>query len=307
MIVTLQMPSKKLKRALKLLLKIIITVLCIWYISHKVDLKKMAAILPATKPWWLVLAVLAFMASKLLSSFRINIYFRNIDIRLTEWENIKLYWLGMLYNLFLPGSIGGDAYKVVRLTKEYHVPYKKTAAAVLLDRFSGLLALGLLLGAFWLIVFNMGFYSGWVIAGMVMGVPAFYCVIKYVFPSFLPGFWSTFGWSMCVQALQVVAMFSILRALNIHDQMNNYILIFLASSVVAVLPFTVGGLGARELVFVWGAQWFLLDNTVSVMASALFYGITVLSSSFGLPFIFFDPLKKVAPQPQETQYATATE
>jgi hypothetical protein len=51
----------------------------------------------------------------------------------------------MFYNLFLPGAISGDAYKVVLLTRKYDVSYKKITAAVLLDRFSGLLALGLIL------------------------------------------------------------------------------------------------------------------------------------------------------------------
>lgn len=291
MIITLPAPSKKWKQGIKLFLKIAITIICIAYISQKIDFKKLSGIVSRTEPVWIGLGVMAFMLSKLLSSFRLNIYFKNIDIHLSQWKNIRLYWLGMFYNLFLPGSIGGDAYKVVRLSKEYNTAYRKTAAAVLLDRFSGLVALGLLLGIFWVIVFNGGQYSGWVIAGMLLMIPCFYIVVKVFFPSFIPGFWQTFAWGMAVQILQVVAMFCILRSLNIHQQMGVYTLIFLASSVMAVLPFTIGGLGARELVFVWGAQWFLLDNTVSVTASALFYAITVISSSFGLPFIFFDPLQ----------------
>ncbi len=79
----------------------------------------------------------------------------------------------MFYNLFLPGSISGDAYKVVRLTKDFNVAYKKTTAAVLLDRFSGLLALGLLLGVFWAIAFKGGYYSIWLMAGILLGIPFF--------------------------------------------------------------------------------------------------------------------------------------
>jgi uncharacterized membrane protein YbhN (UPF0104 family) len=291
MIITLPAPSKKWKQGIKLALKIAITVICLVYISQKIDFKKLSAAILHTQPLWIVLGVMAFMLSKLFSSFRLNIYFSNINLQLSQWKNIKLYWLGMFYNLFLPGSIGGDAYKVVRLSKDYNITYRKTAAAVLLDRFSGLAALGLLLGIFWVAVFNGGNYSGWIIAGMALMIPCFYFAIKIFFPSFISSFWPTFAWGMAVQVLQVAAMYCILRSLNIHQHMEAYTLIFLASSVMAVLPFTIGGLGARELVFVWGAQWFLLDNTVSVTASALFYAITVVSSSFGLPFIFFDPLQ----------------
>jgi glycosyltransferase 2 family protein len=307
MILTFRMPSQKLPKLVKLLIKLTITALCIWYISHKIDLKKLSAALALANPLWIVGAVLAFVVSKLLSSFRLNIYFRNIDINISEWKNIRLYWLGMFYNLFLPGSISGDAYKVVRLGKDFNVTYKKTTAAVLLDRFSGLLALGLLLVAFWTIAFKGGYYSGWLIAGMLPGIPVFYLVIKKFFPYFLPGFAPTLAWGMAVQVLQIVCMYCILQALHIHAHTENYILIFLISSVVAVLPFTIGGFGAREVVFLWGAQLLGLDHTTSIMASLLFYGTTVTSSLPGLPFIFIDPLKSNTPTTPSQQYATTME
>lgn len=307
MILTFRMPSEKLRKLLKLLIKIVITALCIWYISHKIDLRKLSGVLTVASPGWIVLAIGSFITSKLFSSIRLNIYFRNIDILLPEWNNIRLYWLGMFYNLFLPGSISGDAYKVVRLTKAFNVAYKKTTAAVLLDRFSGLLALELLLGIFWMIAFKGGYYSVWLMIGILLTIPVFYFLVKKFFPYFLPGFFPTFAWGIAVQLFQVACMYCILRALHIHAHTEQYMLIFLISSVVAVLPFTIGGLGAREVVFLWGAHIFGLDNTVSVMASLLFYGATVAASLPGLPFIFIDPLKTNTPKPAPQQYVTTME
>jgi glycosyltransferase 2 family protein len=307
MILTFRMPSEKFRKGTKLLIKIVITALCIWYISHKIDVKKLSGVLMVANPAWIAMAIGGFMISKMFSSIRLNIYFRNIDIHLPEWKNIQLYWLGMFYNLFLPGSISGDAYKVVRLTKEFNVAYKKTTAAVLLDRFSGLLALELLLGIFWMIAFKGGYYSAWVLTGVLLSIPLFYILVKIFFPDFLPGFFPTFAWGMAVQVFQVVCMYCILKALHIHTHIEQYMLIFLISSVVAVLPFTIGGLGAREVVFLWGAQIFGLDHTVSVMASLLFYGATVVSSLPGLPFIFIDPLKTNTPKTASPPYVTTME
>jgi uncharacterized membrane protein YbhN (UPF0104 family) len=301
------MPSEKVKKWLKLLIKIVITALCIWYISNKIDLKKLAEVLVLSNPLWIAAAVCAFFFSKMLSSLRLNIYFRNIDIQLPEWKNIRLYWLGMFYNLFLPGSISGDVYKVVRLTRDYNIAYKKTTAAVLLDRFTGLLALGILLGIFWIIAFKGGYYSVWLMTGILLAIPVFYFLIKIFFPYFLPAFFPAFGWGFAVQILQVVCMYCILQALHIQTHTGNYMLIFLISSVVAVLPFTIGGLGAREVVFLWGAHIFGLDHTVSVMASLLFYGAIVASSLPGLPFIFIDPLKIATAKPAPQTYATTME
>src|SRR5260370_40827739 len=97
--------------------------------------------------------------SKLFSALRLNIYFRSIHIHLPEWANIKLYWLGMFYNLFLPGSISGDAYKVILLKRKFNTSYKKTSAAVLMDRFSGLLALGLIMSVYGVIVLDNFIYE----------------------------------------------------------------------------------------------------------------------------------------------------
>src|SRR5919202_3802861 len=150
-------PEKKettISKLLKLLLKIVITVLCFWYISTKINFAKAWDALLQAQWGFLFLAAVLLGISKAISAFRLNIYFRNINIHLPEWRNIKLYWLGMFYNLFLPGAISGDAYKVILLTKKYKAPYKKTTAAVLLDRFSGLLALGFILSIYGVIVLD---------------------------------------------------------------------------------------------------------------------------------------------------------
>jgi uncharacterized membrane protein YbhN (UPF0104 family) len=307
MIFPLRMPSDKVKKAAKLLLKLLVTALCIWFISHKIDIKKIAGILTVASPQWVLLAVSAFMFSKLLSCFRLNIYFRHIDIRLPEWKNIQLYWLGMFYNIFLPGSISGDAYKVVRLTQLYQVPYKRTTAAVLLDRFSGLLALGVLLGVCWMLAFKGGNYSYWVMSGMLLAIPFCLLLVKLFFPYFVRSFFPTFAWGMAVQVFQVVCMYCILQALHIHDHTEQYMLVFLIAAVVAVLPVSIGGLGAREVVFLWGAQVFGLDNTVSVMASVLFYCTTIVSSLPGLPLVFIDPFKPTTAQQTATEDAITRE
>src|SRR3982750_1599808 len=133
------------RRIIKLLFKIGITILCFWYISTKIDFTKAFDAFKKANWFFLVAALIFFILSKLLSAFRLNIYFRNIRLSIPELTNIKLYWLGMFYNLFLPGAISGDAYKVILLNRRYKTSYKKTSAAVLLDRFSGVLALGVIL------------------------------------------------------------------------------------------------------------------------------------------------------------------
>ncbi len=282
--------GSKTNQWLKWLLKIAVTAICLWYVSGKIDFTKAGTALREANWFYLLLALIAFVISKLISAYRLNIYFRNIGIHLPEWQNIKLYWLGMFYNLFLPGSISGDAYKVVILTRKYQVPYKKTTAAVLLDRVSGLLGLGLILAVYSLFVLKDNLYSMAIVTGALLAVGLLYFVTKYYLKDFIPGFFPTLILGVFVQASQVVCAYLIMAALGIPAHVTEYIFLFLVSSVVAVLPLTIGGLGAREVVFLEGSKYFGLAQEVSVLISLLFYLITLFASAWGAWYVFKDPM-----------------
>ncbi len=286
-------PAKKDNlKWVKTIFKIGITLLCLWYISTKINFIEIVSIWSKSNLIWVLVAIVSFSFSKLLAAFRLNIYFRSISIAISEWTNIKLYWLGMFYNLFLPGSIGGDAYKVIKLSKDFNVPYKKTTSAVLLDRFSGLFALVLLMSFLWFLVFDGKYYSILILIGALLIIPVSYFAVRMLFPYFSKCFFPTYLWGILVQIFQMVTMFCILKALYVTINYPEYLLLFMISSVVAAIPFTIGGLGGRELVFLWGAQFLHLDMPTAVAASVLFYFTTVISSSFGIPMVFSNPLKE---------------
>src|SRR6478736_1946105 len=285
--------ESKLSKYTKLLLKIGVTIVCFWYISKKIDFNAVKDAFVKAKWLCLSLAVTLLMLSKLFSAFRLNIYFRNIHIHLTEGKNIKLYWLGMFYNLFLPGSISGDAYKVVLLKRKYDSSYKKTSAAVLLDRFSGLLALGLIMSAYGIMVLDKTLYDVILVIGSVTAIVALYFVVRFYFKDFLPGFWSTFVWGLLVQLTQVICVYCILLSLGLPLDQPQWVFIFLVAAVIAVFPVSLGGgLGTREVVFVEGAKYFHLDPQIALVISLLFYLSTVIASIWGLYFVFHDPLKE---------------
>jgi glycosyltransferase 2 family protein len=284
--------ESKTSRFLKLLLKIGITILCFWYISRKIDFgNALNALLKAN--WiFLFIALVFFALSKLLSAFRLNIYFRNIKLQLSEWNNIKLYWLGMFYNLFLPGAISGDAYKVVLLNRRYKTSYKKASAAVLLDRFSGVLALGVILCVYGIIVLHNYKYDVLLIAAAILGFAGFYFATRYLFKDFLQSFFSTFLWALAVQLSQVICIYFIMLSLHLPLSQHEWIFIFLLAAVISVLPISLGGgLGTREFVFVEGSRFFHLDPQTGVIISLLFYLLTVIGSVWGLYYNFHDPLK----------------
>lgn len=282
--------TSKWKKVLSLLVKTGITLLCFWYINQKIDWRQAGAAMQKANPFYLAFAVLLYFLSKLLSSIRLNFYFRNIGLRLSEWVNGKLYWMGMFYNLFLPGAISGDAYKVILLHRRFDTPYKKGSAAVLIDRFSGLLALALLLAGYALIVIHERWWDAAFVLAALGAVGGLYLLIRYFFSDFLASFWPALFWGLAVQGIQVVCIYALLYA-TAQPLLPEWIFIFLVTSVVSVLPLSLGGgLGTRELVFAEGAVFFGLDPAIAVVISLLFYCCNLVTSVWGVYYTFRDPL-----------------
>lgn len=289
-------PGSKKGKILKLLLKIAVTIACLWYVATKINFTNAAQAIKNANWFYLFIALVFFIVSKTIAALRLNLYFRDINIHLPGIKNIKLYWLGMFYNLFLPGAISGDAYKVVVLTKKYNVPYRKTAAAVLIDRFSGLVALGLILAGYGIIVLPGTFYAGLIVTGAVLGCITLYLITRFWFSDYIKSLVPTFFLGVAVQVSQVVCIYFILLSLHLPLQQSAWIFIFLAAAVITVLPLSLGGgLGTREFVFREGALFFLLNPNVAVVISLLFYLCTVVGSLPGLYYVFNDPLKNADP------------
>ena len=70
-------------------------------------------------------------------------------------------------------------------------------------------------------------------------------------------------------------------ALGIFENHLAYLVLFLASSVVAIIPITIGGVGAREMTFLLATPYFSIDTNTAVIFSLIFFIITAISSFFG--------------------------
>jgi uncharacterized membrane protein YbhN (UPF0104 family) len=89
-------------------------------------------------------------------------------------------------------------------------------------------------------------------------------------------------------------------ALGVSDSVMEYLLVFLISSIVAVLPITIGGIGSRELVFFYGAQWLGLNEGTSIGISMTFFLITAFVSLSGLMYHFKKPHLELRPLPGDS-------
>src|SRR5690606_34940068 len=280
------MTKQKLWALTKLFLKIGITLLSLYLVFSKVSFTDLKEAMTESDPIFFILAFLVFFLSQVITSTRLNGIFRGIGLFVSEKYNFKLYLLGMFYNLFLPGGIGGDGYKIFFLRRKFGIKGRRLLTAIFFDRLSGLWALGLIIAVLIIFIPQIGI-ANWIPLTLIpIGTIIYFLILKKFFADYSVSLFSTHFKALCVQSLQLISAICLLYALHFDGKFSPYLLMFLVSSLVAIFPFTVGGLGAREVVFLYGADIFNLDPHLAVLISLLYYFIAALMSTLGTYFIF---------------------
>jgi len=272
------------KKLLKIAIKIILTFIALYFVFSKIELKEVQKIITHANIWYLLLALLFFNLSKILSSLRLNIYFSHIGVKISEIYALKLYYIGMFYNLFLPSGVGGDGYKIYLLKKSHNIKVSTLITATLLDRLSGLIPLLFFAG---LLFISSDFYHKYIwldwiaIIGTTTIFPIFYLINLWFFKGYIEIFFQTTLVGSGVQLLQLISAFFIVYAIGYNSDMLIFLTLFLISSVMAVLPISIGGVGVRELTFLYGLTLLEIDADGGVAFSLLFFLISALSSLLG--------------------------
>lgn len=270
----------------KTAIKIGLSVAILYIVLHSIDEHLLWNTLKQSRPGWLVWAAVWFVASKIISAVRFRILLQTENIHLSDQKNLRLYWLGMYYNLLLPGGISGDAYKIKILMDAYEAPFKRMFAVTLLDRVGGVIALGQLCIALTFGIPGLQPYTWLGMVCMALSLPVSWWIYQKSGGSLNSVWGRTSLLSVAVQTTQLIATLGIVIALGESAHWMEYSVLFLISSVVAMLPLTIGGTGARELTFLWGAGLLHIDPEKSVAIAFVFYLISTLVALVGIAFSF---------------------
>jgi len=284
--------SQKAKKYFFNLLKLCFSVAAIWLVFSKISFSEVVAVFSTANSWYLVLALVFVLISAVLSAFRQNLSFRSTGAHLSPALNLKLFWVGMFYNLFLPGGIGGDGIKVYLVNKYRRNGVKKNIGAMLVNRVAGLVAIGV-------ITILLFYYSGdrlkigwpgW------FGIPLlylfYYFVLKFFLKSFLAIHAGLFGWSMLLQVMQLFSALLILYGFHQYTDVSEYLFLFFFSAIATAIPITIGGVGAREMVFLFGANFLHLNKELSIALSMMFFILSAIVSLTGIYWVFYPPFRR---------------
>ncbi len=221
-----------------------------------------------------------------MSSQRLTGIFHTYGFKISQLSNLKLYFIGMFYNYFIPGGIGGDAYKVYALNKQFNWKLKTLFQTVFIDRLIGLYAILFLILMFVFHLFNIYLIISIFAAGIIFLFLSRHFTIK-LFQKF-SGVYSKSLWlSFGIQLLQGAAFLCLVLSLTDEVEYLSYLVVFFISSILSLISFS--GVGAREYVFFQSSYYLILDPQIGVAAALAFNVLTALVSFIGVFYIVKSP------------------
>jgi len=299
------MDKKKLWNKVKIPLKVAVTALLIYYVFQKIDFNQVKQLFLTSNMWFILLALCCYFLSQVVSSWRLLSFLKAIGLEFSFWYNFRLYLLGMFYNVFLPGGIGGDGYKVYLLRKKYKLPTKRLLLAFFFDRLSGLWAVGFISVTLIIFIPKIDIPATWPITALLLGTLIYYLVLRRFFNNFSKHFIGSHIKAGMVQSLQVLSVICILLSQNFDGKFAPYLFSFLMSSIVALINIGVGGLGVRDVFMAHASDVFDIDQSLAVFITFTFWMINVLASLPGLWFVYRS--KEFEPLPSEEEMTNLKE
>ena len=267
------------------ILQIVITVFFVYFTISNLDLSKLFEVLNNINILYLIIAASIYFSSQIISSERLRYILNDNKFIISFKQNFTLYLIGLFYNFFIPGGIGGDAYKSYLMNKKFNWKLSKVVKLLLLDRLIGLGVLCcILIGLYEIIFLNFNFI--YLILTLCFLSIAGYYMVKLIFKN-QNIFWKSFIYSTASHFIQFISLFIILYSLGIVNNYLEIIIIFILSSIFSVFSF--GGIGIREYIFLSSASILNFSPELSASIGLLFTFSAAISSLPGLKFIISKP------------------
>ena len=281
-----------MKNKLLAIFQISITVFFIYYTLSKIGLYKVFEVVKSADLLLILCASIVYFLSQIISSQRLWFILNENNLIISSIENIKLYMIGIFYNFFIPGGVGGDAYKGVLMNKKFQWDLKKIYKLLVLDRLIGfgviicliLVFSGFILDFEFILEFSAvlaPLYALLFFIGKVLVQKIFDNKIVYTKAFFI---------SHLIQILQFGSIILILISLGVKENYFTFLYIFLISSVLSIFSF--GGIGIREYVFFTLAVNTPVGQDIATSVGLIFTFSALISSIPGLFFLMKMKSKK---------------
>ena len=272
--------------------QIIVTVFFIYYTLSKIGLHKILEVVKNADLLFILFASIVYFLSQIISSERLWFILKENNLIISSKENIKLYMIGIFYNFFIPGGVGGDAYKGVLMNKKFQWSLKKIYKLLILDRLIGFGVIICLIIVFSGFILDLEFISQFFVVLVPLYALLFFVgrvLVQKIFNNEIV-YTKAFFISHIIQILQFGSIVLILFSLGVTNNYFTFLYIFLISSVLSIFSF--GGIGIREYVFFTLASNTAVGPDIATSVGLIFTFSALISSVPGLFFLIKIKSKK---------------
>ena len=326
-----------MRRALRLVLTLVITGLALAYLLSKIDLHQTWEVLANASLGWFLLAV-AIMAGTVWP-----MAWRWQRLLLAQGIPDRLLWLVRAYftaytaGQILPTSIGGDAMRIFETSRRHPGHTGPITGTVLLERALGGAAT-VTLAAFGFVLavgsYDIGAYIwvelGFVLATVLLGVLLFSRrarrllawsvpllrrlrmerITRSVYeaihayrdkPRLLGG---VFALTLAVQAVRVLAIWAAARSVGVDLSPRVFYVMGPLLFLVLLVPFTINGIAVRESFFVSFLTGLGVSADRAFATGFIFFVVTVTISIPGALILGWENIRGRAPRPGPTEART---
>jgi len=286
------------KKTLSFLLKLAVSLTLLYYLFRRTDFSLLWQSFKGLSWSWFFISVVSFFLFQLISTFRwqkINFY---LGFKKPFFYFCRVYFIGIYFNTFLPGLLGGDIVRVFYLVKAGAA--KSVASfSVLYDRAFGLLGALFLLLIFIPLVGNflppLACKTLLLLSAGGLGVALLFTlssrflrekVSHELFQTLLavtpwPKFSVLFLLGLAVQVAYNIHLIFLARSLGIEPEWARFFLIIPLMGILASLPISLGGFGVREGTLSYFLELLGYPPELGIALGFLTYGVMLIGGTIG--------------------------
>jgi len=274
-------------------IKVIISILLVYFLLRRIGVENIWRQLGNANWWWALLGIASFTLSNILGALQWLLLLRSQNVKLSFWRVVSYYHVGLFFNNFLIGYIGGDAFRIYDVSKQSG-DSTTAVSSVVFDRLVGffmLTTIAMAMSLFWFrrlsslktVWFIAAMLVSWILllfflfhekSGKAVGrlfkplAPVFvtkkihdiYMAVNHY--QHMPGVLAkVFFTSFFVQSLRIMTHYWAARAIGVDVNLIYFAIFIPIIAIFASLPISFGGIGVRE------QSGVALFSTIGVLAS----------------------------------------
>ena len=267
---------KKTKPILILLLKLLVSVGLLGYLLARIHIERFLQTFASANFSYIVIALLVYLVTQAVSAMRWTALARPLGVNTPFKDMTRYYLIGMFFNLFAPGTVGGDVSRVYYLVRDENarvqgrsVPTMNAAMSVLMDRAIGMIVLvwlgaaGLLLFPYYAVPHSARVATFLLSIGLLVGA-LIMPLVRWLLPTDTHQFIVKLRLAFSAyrrhwRALVIAAVFSLVihlvqawmhvvmgRALDLNVPFSFALIVYPLVGTFSAIPISLNGLGLRE-------------------------------------------------------------